>query len=53
MANRSSIRFFEDKEVRAIWNDEKSRWRFSVLDFICVTECERLSWQDFKVGVIG
>ena len=29
-----SIRFFEDKEVRAVWNDEKSCWYFSVLDIV-------------------
>lgn len=29
-----SIRFFEDKEVRAVWNDEKSCWYFSVLDVV-------------------
>lgn len=34
MAQKVSIRFFNDCEVRAIWNDEKSRWYFSVLDVI-------------------
>ena len=29
-----SIRFFEDKEVRAVLNDEKSCWYFSVLDIV-------------------
>ena len=29
-----SIRFYNDKEVRAIWVEEKSRWYFSVLDII-------------------
>lgn len=29
-----SIRFFEDKEVRAVWNDEKSCWYFSVVDIV-------------------
>lgn len=31
-----SIRFFDDKEVRAVWDDEKSKWWFSVLDIIGV-----------------
>lgn len=31
-----SIRFFEDKEVRAVWDDVNSKWWFSVLDIIGV-----------------
>lgn len=31
-----SIRFFNDQEVRAIWDDEHSQWRFSVLDIVGV-----------------
>ena len=31
-----SIRFFDDKEVRAVWDDEKAKWWFSVLDIISV-----------------
>lgn len=31
-----SIRFFNDREVRAIWDDENSKWWFSVLDIIAV-----------------
>ena len=29
-----SIRFFNDKEVRAAWNEEDNKWYFSVLDII-------------------
>ncbi len=29
-----SIRFFNDREVRAIWNEENSKWRFSVVDVV-------------------
>ncbi len=29
-----SIRFFNDREVRAIWDDENTKWRFSVLDIV-------------------
>ena len=29
-----SIRFFNDKEVRAAWNEKNNRWYFSVLDII-------------------
>jgi cell filamentation protein len=31
-----SIRFFDDREVRAVWDEEKSKWWFSVLDIIAV-----------------
>ena len=31
-----SIRFFNDQEVRAIWNDEAGGWFFSVLDIVGV-----------------
>lgn len=38
--NKVSIRFFDDKEVRAVWDDEKSKWWFSVLDIIGVLRGE-------------
>ena len=31
---KKSIRFFNDREVRAVWDDEHSKWWFSVLDII-------------------
>ncbi|MDR1918805.1 MAG: Fic family protein [Tannerellaceae bacterium] len=31
-----SIRFFDDREVRAVWDEEHSKWWFSVLDIIAV-----------------
>ncbi len=38
MSNKTkvSIRFFNDREVRAIWDDEHSKWWFSVLDIVGV-----------------
>ena len=32
--HKKSIRFFNDREVRAVWNEEHSKWWFSVLDII-------------------
>ena len=32
--NKISIRFFDDKEIRAVWNDEEGKWYFSVTDVI-------------------
>jgi cell filamentation protein len=34
--NKISIRFFDDREVRAVWDDEQSKWWFSVLDIVGV-----------------
>ena len=31
-----SIRFFDDREVRAVWNEENAKWWFSVLDIVAV-----------------
>jgi len=31
-----SIRFFDDREVRAIWDEGNSKWWFSVLDIVAV-----------------
>lgn len=31
-----SICFFDDREVRAVWDDEHSKWWFSVLDIVAV-----------------
>jgi len=32
--NKISIRFFDDKEVRAVWDDDGSNWWFSVVDIV-------------------
>jgi len=34
--NKISIRFFNDQEVRAVRDEENSKWRFSVLDIVGV-----------------
>ena len=31
-----SIRFFDDREVRAVWDDENAKWCFSVVDIVAV-----------------
>ena len=31
-----SIRFFNDREVRAVWNEEHSKWFFAAVDIIAV-----------------
>ena len=36
MAVKYSIRFYKDKEVRAIWDEENSKWWFSVIDIVWI-----------------
>ena len=36
MTDKISIRFFDNREVRAIWDDTNSKWWFSVLDIVAV-----------------
>ena len=36
MSKKISIRFFDDREVRALWDEENSKWWFSVLDIVAV-----------------
>jgi cell filamentation protein len=33
-----SIRFYNDKEVRAIWDETNSKWWFSVLDIVGILQ---------------
>lgn len=40
MSNKVSVRFFNDREVRAVWNEADSRWFFSVLDVVGVLRDE-------------
>jgi cell filamentation protein len=34
MIMKYSIRFYKDQEVRAIWDEENSKWWFSVIDIV-------------------
>ncbi|MDD5213398.1 MAG: hypothetical protein PHG82_03160 [Candidatus Gracilibacteria bacterium] len=34
--NKVSIRFFDDREVRAIWDDDNSKWWYSIIDIISI-----------------
>lgn len=35
-----SIRFFDDREVRALWNETEAKWWFSVLDIVGVLNAQ-------------
>jgi len=49
-----SIRFFNDREVRAVWDDAQAKWYFSVLDIVGILNDEpdytkvRNYWKYFK-----
>lgn len=36
MSDKISIRFYNNRAVRAVWDEEKSKWWFSVLDVIAI-----------------
>ena len=36
MTAKTSIRFFDDKEVRAVWDETNSKWWFNVIDIVAV-----------------
>ena len=38
--SRISIRFFNDREVRAVWDETNSKWWFSVLDVVGVLNAQ-------------
>ena len=52
--DKISIRFFNDTEVRAVWDEEQSKWCFSVLDIFGVLielheyEMNRNYWKYLK-----
>lgn len=36
MQENNEIKLFEDKKIRAKWNDEQEKWYFSVVDMVAV-----------------
>lgn len=54
MSNKVSIRFFNDREVRAVWDDVGNRWLFSVIDILGILNQQddyvktRNYWKYFK-----
>lgn len=51
MTNKTSIRFFEDVPVRAVWNEEDSKWWFCAQDIVsALTESRnpRVYWATVK-----
>ena len=40
MTNKISFRFYKDHEVRAIWDEENTKWWFSVVDIVAAINDE-------------
>lgn len=40
MSSKISIRFFDDREVRALWDEENAKWWFSVVDVVGILNQE-------------
>jgi cell filamentation protein len=53
--SKISIRFFNDREVRAVWDEENAKWWFSVLDVVAAINNEadysksRNYWKYLKI----
>lgn len=51
MTKREAMRLFEDRKVRAVWDDEKEEWFFSIVDVVGVltdSENPRKYWSVLK-----
>lgn len=51
----SSIKLFEQKQVRSLWNEKEGKWYFSVVDVVAVlTESSnpRRYWSDLKMQLV-
>ena len=52
MSKETSIKLFEQKQVRSLWNEEEEKWYFSIIDVIEAltgTDRPRKYWSDLKV----
>ena len=52
MTKEASIKLFEEKKVRTIWDEEKEEWYFSVVDVVGVlaeSANHRRYWSDLKI----
>ena len=51
MSNKTSIRFYKDHKVRAIWDDQENKWYFSIVDIVAAitgTPRPRVYWGTVK-----
>lgn len=51
MVQKNTIKLFEEKKIRTVWDDETEEWYFSIIDVIEVlteTDRPRKYWNDLK-----
>jgi hypothetical protein len=51
MSKETAVKLFESKQVRSVWDEEKEKWYFSIVDVIEVltgSERPRKYWSDLK-----
>ena len=52
MTKENTIRLFESKRVRVLWDDRAEKWYFSVIDIIEILSASknpRRYWSDLKI----
>lgn len=52
MSKKTTIKLFEEKQIRSVWNDEIEKWYFSIIDVIEVltrSDRPRKYWSDLKI----
>ena len=55
MTKETAIKLFEQKQIRTLWNDEKEKWYFSIVDVVEVltgSDRPRKYWNDLKSKLI-
>ena len=55
MANESLIQVFEGLQIRVVWDDEREKYFFSIVDVIQVltdTDRPRKYWNDLKAKLL-
>ena len=36
MTKKEALKLFEEKKVRTVWDDEREKWYFSIVDVVAV-----------------
>ena len=55
MTKENTIKLFQDQRVRVVWDDEREKWVFSIVDVLCVlTESKnpQAYWRKLKQRLI-
>lgn len=55
MTDKNTVKVFEEKQVRTVWDGEQEKWFFSIIDVIAVltgNERPRKYWNDLKTKLL-